>query len=216
MDEKHGNKYNVSGNAEAQYVDEAQKILVNKPEIAELIPLQIAEEEGLAKAYERLLSEARTDTPMTCELLQYIHACIFDELYEWAGRWRTVQISKPGAIWPAAQYLDQSMATFERDVLGRYPATTLQDDESFCTALGEIQGEFLAIHPFREGNARTIKLMTDLLSVQSGRPLLTYDSTDEGAERYIAAAKAALLKQDYQPMVEVIQRALAAAQQQES
>ena len=105
---------------------------------------------------------------MTCELLKHVHERIFGELYAWAGRWRTVQISKPGVIWPAAQFLDQSMETFERKVLAKYPAATLTNDEDFCRASAEIQGEFLAIHPFREGNARTIKLMNNLLAAQTG------------------------------------------------
>ena len=42
------------------------------------------------------------------------------------------------------------MATFERDVLDRFIVTTLQDDEAFCVAIGEIQGEFLAGSPLRD------------------------------------------------------------------
>jgi fido (protein-threonine AMPylation protein) len=135
-----GGKYDVSGNVEAQYVDEAHEVLVNKMGIADLRTLQIAEEEALARAYGRLLAEVRTDTPMTCDVVRSIHRCIFCDLYEWCGRWRTVQISKPGAIWPAAQFLDQSMAAFEREVLARHPASALADDEVFCAVSSQIQG----------------------------------------------------------------------------
>lgn len=102
------------------------------------------------------------------------------------------------------------MDGFERQVLQKYPASSLGDDAAFCTAAGEIQGEFLAIHPFREGNARTIKLLTNLLAAQTGRPLLTYDDSDAGRDRYIAAAQAAIVK-DYRPMAEVMSDALDAA-----
>lgn len=208
MTERHSHKYDISGNVEAQYVDEDQEILVNKRGITNLETLQIAEEEDLARAYETLLGEVRTDTPMTSELLRHIHGCIFGELYEWAGRWRTVQISKPGAIWPAAQHLDQSMVSFERDVLAKFPPEALTDDETFCVASSEIQGEFLAIHPFREGNARTIKLMNNLLAVQTGRPLLVYDSTPAAREAYIDAARAALTRKDYRLLERIIRQAL--------
>jgi cell filamentation protein, protein adenylyltransferase len=103
------------------------------------------------------------------------------------------------------------MQTFERDILEQYPPAVFQSDEEFCNAVGEIQGEFLAIHPFREGNARTIKLMTNLLAVQSGRPLLVYESIKKGAEQYIEAAKAALIGKDYHPMTQIIQQALSRA-----
>ena len=101
---------------------------------------------------------------------------------------------------------------FERDVLSKYPATTLISDDLFCQAVGHIQGEFLAIHPFREGNARTIKLVTDVVAVQTGRLALIYDASDAGRDRYIDAAKAAML-QNYDPMIAIITSALSASKQ---
>jgi cell filamentation protein len=204
-------KYDVSANVESQYMDAAAEVLRNKPGITDLRTLQVREEEGLAKAYETLLHDVRADTPITSDFIRDAHSRIFGDLFEWAGRWRTIQISKPGAIWPAAQFLDQSMKEFERSLLNRYPVQVLMDDEKFVAAIAEIQGEFLAIHPFREGNARTIKLVTDVVAAQTGRPLLRYDQSAKGAETYVDAAKAALLAKDYRPMVEIIRDALAAA-----
>jgi cell filamentation protein len=203
-------RYDVSGNVEAEYVDAKKTVLRNKPGITDLHTLQVAEEEELAEAYETLLAEVRTNTPMTCELLRHINLRIFGDLYEWAGRWRTVWVSKPGVTWPAPDFLDRNMQEFERDVLGKYRPSVLSDDGEFCAAVAEIQGEFLVIHPFREGNARTIKLLTDLFATQTGRPLLIYDGSEEGQDRYIAAAKAAF-KNDYAPMAAVISEALAKA-----
>jgi cell filamentation protein len=207
-------RYEVSGNVEAQYVDDAQTVLANKQGITDLKALERLEELSLFRAYDTLLTLVRTDTPMTTELLRHIHREIFGAIYEWAGRWRTVTISEPGAIWPPPIYLDQAMREFERDVLRRYPAALLRGDDAFCMAAGEIQGEFLAIHPFREGNARTIKLMVDLLAAQTGRPLLVYDSTPAGRQAYIEATSAALNRKDYAPMVELIDQALEAARSQ--
>lgn len=103
--------------------------------------------------------------------------------------------------------MDGHMAAFEREVLAKYPAETLRSDDRFCAALGHIQGEFLVIHPFREGNARTIKLMTDILAEQSDRPVLIYDQTEQGQKMYIAAAQAAF-RHDYGRMTEIIRSAL--------
>jgi cell filamentation protein len=204
-------RYDVSGNVEAQYVDDAGTVLHNKLGITDLITLQKAEEQSLAIAYGDLLREVRTNTPLDCNLLCHIHTRIFGGLYDWAGRWRTVWISKPSVTWPAPDFLNQNMRTYEQNVLRKYPASDLGEECAFCTALGEIQGEFLVIHPFREGNARTIKLATDLLAAQTGRPLLIYDQSDDGQRRYIEAAKAAF-KRDYAPMIEIIRRALGQAQ----
>ena len=115
-------RYDVSGNVEAEYVDAEKTVLENKLGIADLHTLQIAEEEALAQAYEALLAEVRTDTPMTCDLVCHIHLRIFGDLYQWAGRWRTVWISKPGVTWPAPDFLDSNMQDFESGVLSKYPA----------------------------------------------------------------------------------------------
>ncbi len=205
--EKRRDRYDVSGNVEAEYVDAGKTVLKNKKGITEQAALQRAEEQALAEAYERLMSEVRVGTGMTCELLRHVHARIFGDLYEWAGRWRTVWISKPGTTWPPPDFLDQSMDTYEREVLRKYPATALREDEKFCAAAAEIQGEFLVIHPFREGNARTIKLVTDILAGQTGRPFLVYDGSERGQEEYIAAAKATFRK-EYRRMEVIIRSAL--------
>jgi cell filamentation protein len=138
---------------------------------------------------------------------RHIHGRIFGDLYAWAGQWRTVWISKPGVTWPAPDFLAGNMLGFERDVLAAHPAAALRDDDDFCAAVGKIQGEFLVIHPFREGNARTIKLMTDILAEQTDRPVLLYDQTEQGQEAYIAAAKAAF-KKEYGRMTDIIRSAL--------
>jgi len=204
----HKDRYDVSGNVEAQYVDSAQTILVNKKGFTRLEDLQFAEEAALVRAYESLLGEIRMTTEMSCKLLAYIHEKIFGELYEWAGRWRTVNISKPGITWPPPGFIPQNMDAFERDVVKQFPASTLSDDDEFCRAVAMIQAEFLVVHPFREGNARTIKLMTDLLAAQTRRPLLKYDESEGGRSRYVHAASTAF-KRDYTPMTEVIRAALA-------
>ena len=105
------------------------------------------------------------------------------------------------------------MDEFERKVLRKHIPKNLTNDETFCAAVAEIQGEFLTVHPFREGNARTIKLLTDLLAAQTGRPLLDYDDSDAGRDRYIYAASEAF-KMNYKPMTDVIRAALAEARKQ--
>jgi cell filamentation protein len=209
---KRRDRYDISGNVEAQYIDAEHTVLINKKGITNLHILQVAEEEALARAYETLLGEVRINTPLTCELLCHIHLRIFGDLYEWAGHWRTVWISKTDITWPAPDFLARNMEEFERNILHKYPAGSLEEDDSFCAAVGEIQGEFLVIHPFREGNARTIKVLTNLLATQTGRPFLVYDSTEEGQEKYIEAARAAF-KKSYAPMTEIISQALARARQ---
>jgi len=208
-DETHRSRYDTTGNPEAEYVDAAQTVLKNKLGIVDRVALEQAEEQALADAYTLLLNDVRRSTPMTCALIRHAHKLIFGDLYEWAGKWRTVWISKPGMTWPAPDFLDQHMLEFEREVLSRHPAEHLADDEAFCCAAAQIQSELLVIHPFREGNARTIKLITDLLAAQTGRAPLAYERSHTGSAAYIAAAKSAFAR-DYAPMTAIIRQALIA------
>lgn len=206
-------RYASSGDdSESDFVDADRTVLANLLGITDLDTLHRKEEESLAAAYELLLAEVETDTPMTSELIRYIHWRIFGDLYRWGGRWRTVWISKPGVTWPPPDHLEVAMRDFDVRVLSKYPAASLSRDDEFCDAAGHLQGEFLAIHPFREGNARTIKLLTDLLAVQTGRRILLYDASDDGRNRYIAAARDAMLE-NYVPMVGVFRDALRNARQ---
>jgi cell filamentation protein len=208
----HRDRCDTSGNVEAEYVVDAGTVLWNRRGLTELVELQRAEEESLARAYELLLGEVRLDTRITVELVRHIHSRIFGELFDWAGRWRTVTISKPGITWPPPIFIAENMDRFQQEVLDKYPARSLTDDDSFCEAAAIIQGEFLVIHPFREGNARTIKLATDLLAAQTGRPLLKCDQSEEGRDRYIAAASVAF-RRDYRLMTATIHQALQIARQ---
>src|SRR5437867_3276319 len=97
-------RYSVGGN-ENEYMDVGQTVLKNKKGIADLSALQVEEEKALVKAHEVLLAEVRSDTPITAELIGHVHQRIFADLYEWAGRWRTVTISKPGVTWPPPDFL---------------------------------------------------------------------------------------------------------------
>jgi len=132
---KHGDRYDVSGNVEAQYVDPAGLVMVNKRGITDLPTLQDVEREALARAYETLLREVRADTPMTCDLLRHIHREVFGALYEWAGRWRTVWISKPGMTWPAPDFLEQHMAAQTSRPLLAYDQTGAGQQQYLGAAL---------------------------------------------------------------------------------
>jgi cell filamentation protein len=117
----HHDRYDVSGNVESQYVDKAQTVLANKRGITDLHTLQVEEEESLVRAYTVLFAEIRATTPMTCGLLKHIHRSIFGDLYDWAGQWRTVNISKPGITWPPPFFIPENMELLERQVFANIP-----------------------------------------------------------------------------------------------
>jgi Fic family protein len=64
--------------------------------------------------------------------------------------------------------------------------------------------EFLAIHPFREGNGRTAFILGNLILMQNDfLPLNFYDRrTDEA--RYFAACESGRVHRDYSPLAQLI------------
>jgi cell filamentation protein len=63
--------------------------------------------------------------------------------------------------------------------------------------LGVIHVELIVIHPFREGNGRTARLLADLMAMQANQPSLNFSSIDQtenkkGFEEYIISIHAGM------------------------
>lgn len=87
----------------------------------------------------------------TIQGLQQIHAYLFGGLYDFAGKIRTVNISKGGFQFAAAEFLESNLAKIEK-----MPDTTLEQ-------IAEKYVEINIAHPFREGNGRTTRIWLDLI-----------------------------------------------------
>lgn len=83
-----------------------------------------------------------------------IHHYLFQDVYEWAGKIRTVNISKSGKPFfngerfnTAFQYVDNLIAEYRKIKKG--------DKQQLSNKLAEILDSVNFLHPFREGNGRT-------------------------------------------------------------
>jgi cell filamentation protein len=143
---------------------------------------------------------------LTVTLLQQIHRELMGEIYPFAGTWRNVSLHKGEGPtkWPLPLGgIEPLMAVLERDVLGRSPVLSDDDDEVFGFA-GEAMNELLAIHPFREGNGRIAFIVGDLILMQNGLlPLGVYDRKKD-EDRYFAACEAGRVQKDYAPLTGLI------------
>lgn len=83
--------------------------------------------------------------------LQAIHAYIFGGLYDFAGKIRTVNISKGGFRFANSLYLKEVLAAIEK-----MPETTFE----------EIIAKYVEMniaHPFMEGNGRATRIWLDMI-----------------------------------------------------
>lgn len=86
--------------------------------------------------------------------LKQIHWYIFQDVYDWAGQFRIVNMSKSGTPFGMAAFLDSAIDNLfaklaAEDFLKGFDASRFADRAAYFL------GELNAIHPFRDGNGRT-------------------------------------------------------------
>lgn len=94
--------------------------------------------------------------------LQAIHGAIFDGLYEWAGRFRDVSISKTDTFTNRRSYfcppmrLDEHMAVIGTAI--NNAKWKEWDRDRVAEACGRAHTRLNYVHPFREGNGRSARI----------------------------------------------------------
>lgn len=157
---------------------------------------------------ERLLSRRRTieGTPegnFDLDHLRAIHRHLFQDVYDWAGEVREVEINKGSSQFQFRQYIATGMADVHRRLTEADFLRGL-DAEAFAAKAGEIMGDVNYVHPFREGNGRTQLEYLRQLSVQAGH---NFQQERLVREQWIEASIAAH-DGNYGPMAEAIRSAI--------
>lgn len=133
-----------------------RKGYTNKTEIDQ------AEFEGFLTAGILLTNSLTFRTKFNLKYIKKIHLLSLGELYDFAGKWRSVNLSKGGFSFAAAKFLNQTMQNFESEILKSLPDKS-ESKENILDQIAKIHAELLFIHPFREGNGRTARLLADLM-----------------------------------------------------
>ena len=104
------------------------------------------------------------------EFYKNIHKQIFGDLYEWAGQLRKINISKKGTVFCEYTELEKiGKLKFQR--LKNYNYLRDMSDMDFINELADLYHELNMLHPFREGNGRTLRLFITLLVRNTGRDI---------------------------------------------
>lgn len=98
--------------------------------------------------------------------LQAIHKFIFSDIYDWAGKLRTVNISK-GDMFHRFDYLKSAADNLFSKLAGENYLMGLATG-NICKRLAYYLSEINVIHPFREGNGRTQRVFTEYLAKAAG------------------------------------------------
>jgi cell filamentation protein len=136
--------------------------------------------------------------------LQRIHRAIFQDVYDWAGDLREINISKGGMRFAMTSQLESSAA----EIFGRLRRDNhlrgLQQSE-FARSAAEFLGDVNALHPFREGNGRTQREFFRELATCAGFHL-DWTRTDS---REVVRASIASMVGDTKVLASILRRASA-------
>lgn len=156
--------------------------LENKPGITDSVELSKAEEKISKKKAVELFDKNIFDKlkPGSCEALFTIHKFLFEDIYDFAGELRTVNISKGNFRFAPVMYLEVSLENIEKMPQGSF-------DE-----IVEKYVEMNIAHPFREGNGRSMRIWLDLMLKREIGKVIDWSMVDK--EDYFMAMERCTVK----------------------
>lgn len=99
-----------------------------------------------------------------------VHRYLFQDVYRWAGRFRTIRIGKGGSLFCLPEHVPEQMHRLFRR-LRQADSLRGLDAPTFATGAAAFLAELNAIHPFREGNGRAQTTFLAALATRAGHPL---------------------------------------------
>lgn len=177
-------------------------ILKNKLNIRDKQTLLQAEIELTSKRLQQL-QEKPMKGNFDFHHLCNIHKHIFQDLYDWAGKPRTVAIAK-GSLFCLPQHIQSYAGT----IFPNYykDCNHVKDNQKeLIKILAAYYADLNALHPFREGNGRAQREFTRELCRQCG---YAFDLRFTTHEQMLNASIESLDKGDNKPLEEIFQKAI--------
>ena len=150
-------------------------VITNKLGITDS-PTLAREEERISKKSAARLFEQKLLNNMssgTWTTLQDIHKVLFQDIYDFAGELRTVNISKGNFRFVPVMYLSEAVKTIES-----MPQNSFDE-------IVEKYVEMNVAHPFREGNGRSMRLWLDHMLCAELQKTIDWSQIDK--ETYLSA-----------------------------
>lgn len=159
---------------------ENSDIPINKLDIHDSQLIHELERELLLKSYEYFHTNLTEETCFDQKYLMSIHKHLFETLYTWAGEYRTVNISKGSSMFCPYMNLDAFSAEIFKQLESENYLRDYEDDTSrqkFLQRLAYYMCELIVLHPFSEGNGRSLRLFFDMIVTYNGYEYIDYADT---------------------------------------
>ena len=141
------------------------------------------EEERISKKKAVWLFESGTLDKLsvgTFASLKAIHKALFEDIYDFAGKLRTVNLAKGNFRFAPLMYLEAALANIEK-----MPQSTFDE-------IIEKYVEMNVAHPFREGNGRSMRIWLDLMLKNRIAQVVDWSKVDK--EDYLLAMERSPIK----------------------
>jgi len=161
----------------------------NLPGLTDKNLLNEYEAKGITKA-ELYVFGLDTEVEISTALMLDIHKTAFGELYDWAGKWRNVNVTVGLLTPPEPAQIVHLMYQFTDNLNYKISVSKTQDE--IIETLIYAHYEFVKIHPFNNGNGRTGRLIMNLVTMKFGyKPLELYKREGESRKTYIQSMQQA-------------------------
>jgi cell filamentation protein len=158
------NSYNYV-DPDYNYTDSKTGILRNLVNISDSDVLLFVESGAVTKRLQELYKNPLKIKSI--ETLFVIHKHLFQDIYEWAGKKRKVEISKDGKqFFPTSHF--ENAFRFIDTLISEFKKTRKNNKQELAEKLAEILDNINYLHPFREGNGRTQREFLRLLALEKG------------------------------------------------
>lgn len=207
-------RYRTATGPEAEYEPGSRcRVLRNLLGIKSKSAMDQAEAVALESVQKRyfLGDTLSKDTRITADLMRQMHRDWLGGIYEWAGSYRTVDMSKQGFTFPPAYLIPENMREFERGILAALTPCRPGPIRTVCDAVARVHAELLLIHPFREGNGRLARWLASIMFAQADMTIPDYGFVGKGSSLERRAYLQAVIRgyyQDYSDLASFFERAM--------
>jgi len=201
-------RYDTSSNSEGQYqAGSNDQVLFNQLGITDVQEMDDIELDLLDQLYDAVLADVEIDQSITVADIFEWHRKWLGNVYEWAGKERSVNMGKGAFHFAAAQQIPHCLKELDKKHLSLYTPCDQMDDKQLVEAIAVVHVEFILVHPFREGNGRIARLLANVMALQANKPELDFSCWDADRENYFLAIQAGM-DCNYEPMEAFVRRAL--------
>ena len=157
-------------------------VLGNKLQLTSQVELNRAEEKLSKQKAKQLFESGDINNAEvgTFAGLAYIHAYLFEDVYEFAGQVRDVNLAKGSFRFAPVMYLQQA--------LEHISAMPQQNFDQIVEKYVEMN----VAHPFREGNGRATRIWLDLMLKKEIQQVIDWNAVDKAD--YLSAMERSVVK----------------------